>query len=47
MTFLNHYECTCGEKWTDKWSCACNDRCPSCRKEIEPHDSEDLSVDDD
>lgn len=24
------YECDCGEVWTDEWSCACDDRCPSC-----------------
>lgn len=35
--FLNKYACPCGETWEDQWSCACNDRCPSCNKEIEPY----------
>ncbi|MDK9702506.1 MAG: hypothetical protein OEL20_05155 [Sulfuritalea sp.] len=42
--FLNHYGCPCGTKWVDEWSCQCNDRCPSCNKEIEPSESEDLST---
>jgi hypothetical protein len=42
--YLKHYECTvCGAKWTDEWSCACNDRCPNCRAETEPYDDQDLS----
>ena len=40
--YINHYRCPCGEEWHDRWSCMCNDRCPACNKEIEPHDSEDL-----
>lgn len=41
--FVNHYRCEpCGEEWEDQWSCACNDECPSCGKEIEPHDSDYL-----
>ncbi len=41
---LKYYECSrCSTKWTDEWSCACNDRCPSCRTETEPYDDEDLS----
>jgi hypothetical protein len=30
-------------KWTDEWSCTCNDRCPKCRAEIEPYDDVDLT----
>ena len=26
-------------QWTGQWSCACNDRCPSCNAETEPHAS--------
>lgn len=37
--FQNSYKCDCGEEWEDNWSCACNDRCPSCNKEIEPYES--------
>ena len=42
MLFDNHYTCVCGEEWTDVWHCACNDKCPSCNKEIEPHTSEEI-----
>lgn len=28
----------CGTEWEDTWSCACNDRCPVCNREIEPYD---------
>jgi hypothetical protein len=42
---VNHYECqACHETWTDQWSCACNDRCPSCNREIEPHESTYLDI---
>lgn len=42
-TYLNHYHCNaCDISWQDEWSCKCNDRCPSCNKEIEPHESEVL-----
>ena len=37
---VNHYECVCGETWTDQWSCQCNDECPACGREIEPHSSD-------
>jgi hypothetical protein len=41
---LKYYECSeCGAKWTDEWSCSCNDRCPNCRAETEPHDDVDLT----
>lgn len=44
--FLNKYKCPCcGEEWEDEWSCTCNDRCPSCNKEIEPHESIELEGD--
>lgn len=32
----------CGQSWRDEWSCACNDRCPVCNKEIEPAESETI-----
>jgi len=41
MRYINHYECPCGEQWIDEWDCACNDKCPACNKEVEPHHSED------
>jgi len=40
---LNHYR-HCGAEWSDLWSCACNDRCPVCRAEIEPYYSEQLAA---
>jgi len=43
--FLNHYKCArCGSKWTDEWSCMCDDDCPSCgARHMSPDDSEDLT----
>lgn len=42
--FGNFYDCSeCGNSWTDKWSCMCNDRCPACNVETEPSSSIDLS----
>lgn len=43
-SFQNHYLCTkCDCSWIDHWSCSCNDRCPQCNSEIEPHESIELS----
>lgn len=44
--FTNHYLCTCGEQWQDTWNSACNDRCPTCNREIEPYASDDGSMTD-
>ncbi len=42
---INHYTCEeCDESWTDQWSCACNDRCPTCDHEIEPHETVELNL---
>jgi len=43
--FSNHYECArCGCKWTDEWSCMCDDDCPHCgARHMSPYDSEDLT----
>ena len=35
--YVKEYE-HCGTTWTDEWCCACNDKCPACGAEIEPHD---------
>lgn len=40
--FRNFYRCTCGEAWDNEDDCTCNDRCPKCNAEIEPHLSEDI-----
>lgn len=37
------YECECGEEWSDEWSCACDDECPSCGATIEAKGYEDIS----
>jgi hypothetical protein len=39
--FINYYR-HCGTKWSDQWSCMCNDECPRCGGEIEPYDSDEL-----
>lgn len=41
MKYTNYYRCPCGEEWDDEWSCACNDRCPACNKEVTPYISDD------
>lgn len=43
--YLNHYRCPCGTEWDDQWNCMCNDKCPKCNKEIEPHQSDVLVLD--
>lgn len=30
-----------GIEWQEKWTCICNDKCPACRREIEPYESQD------
>jgi transcription initiation factor IIE alpha subunit len=45
--FRNYYRCPYdGTTWVDEWACTCNDRCPLCRAEIEPYDSEDINSED-
>lgn len=40
--FINHYRCpNDGTEWADEWDCMCNDKCPKCNAEIEPHESEE------
>ena len=40
VRYLNQYRCPyCQTEWEDVWDCGCNDRCPDCNKEIEPHES--------
>lgn len=39
--FENHFiHERCDTSWKSNWSCACNDRCPKCGLEIEPHRSD-------
>lgn len=43
LKFRNYYKCSeCGAEWVDEWDCQCNDRCPNCNVETEPHHSEDI-----
>jgi hypothetical protein len=43
ILFANYYHCPeDGSNWVDCWSCACNSKCPSCGREIEPYKSLDL-----
>lgn len=44
--FLNQYECDrCERKWTDEWSCSCDDECPHCgARDMTPFDSEELTT---
>jgi hypothetical protein len=45
IRFRNYYECTHDQtKWHDAWTCMCNDRCPTCDTEAEPHFSEDIEA---
>ena len=45
IRYLNHYRCPDdGTEWTDQWSCTCSDRCPTCNKEIEPYESEEIDA---
>jgi hypothetical protein len=43
--FCNYYQCPrCGCKWTDNWSCMCDDDCRRCgNRHISPYDSDDLT----
>lgn len=44
--FLNHYKCPkCRRRWSDEWSCMCDDDCPHCgARHMSPYDSEDLTI---
>ena len=43
ILFRNYYCCPYDRAtWRDDWCCACNDRCPICRAEIEPYHSEEI-----
>jgi hypothetical protein len=43
--FLNFYKCErCKRRWTDEWSCMCDDECPHCGfRDMTPYNSEDLT----
>jgi hypothetical protein len=39
--YINYYRCPNDDaEWIMVWSCMCDDRCPTCRHEIEPYKSE-------
>jgi len=43
LNYYTHEDCPVQPHvaWVDEWSCACNDRCPSCNAEIEPYYTEE------
>ncbi len=43
--FRNYYECArCDSKWTDDWSCMCDDDCRRCgARHMSPYKSDDLT----
>lgn len=44
-TYRNFYECSeCSTRWTDEWDCQCDDRCPICNAQIQPHDSVEIEL---
>lgn len=44
--FLNYYKCAqCGRRWSDEWSCTCDDECPRCgARDMEATRSDDLTT---
>ena len=44
--FLNFYKCArCKRRWTDEWSCMCDDTCPHCgARDMTPCESEELTT---
>jgi hypothetical protein len=44
--YLILYECECGHKWHEVYSCACDSECPACGlRNIQATDYEPLSSD--
>jgi hypothetical protein len=43
--FRNYYKCDrCRSKWSDEWSCMCDDDCPHCgARHMSPYESDDLT----
>ncbi len=43
--YRNYYECArCGRRWSDEWSCMCDDDCPHCgARHMTPYESDDLT----
>lgn len=43
--FLNFYQCErCLRRWTDEWSCMCDDQCPNCGfRDMTPYKSDDMT----
>jgi hypothetical protein len=44
--FLNFYKCArCRRRWTDEWSCMCDDECPHYGlRDMTPYQSEELTT---
>lgn len=45
QSYLNTYDCPCGEHWTDTWSACCDDDCPKCGTTCSPTSSEEQEED--
>lgn len=41
---IHYVHLECNAAWVGQWSCACNDRCPVCDREIEAEDYIDLTA---
>lgn len=43
--YLNHYRCgDCGARWSNEWSCCCDDECDRCgSRNWSPYKSDDLT----
>lgn len=42
IIWRNTYECSCGEEWTDDYSCQVDDDCPVCDTTCSPSESASL-----
>lgn len=43
--YRNHYWCHgCDNGWTDVWSSEVTDECPQCGRDIYPHETDDITV---
>ena len=38
-TYVNFYKCVCSCEWVGLSDSECNERCPECRREVEPTES--------
>lgn len=41
VMFTNHYDCPCGNTWSDRWAAMSDDDCSECGLTCSPTDSEE------